>query len=158
MHGRLNLRHSTFIAAILLLATTGRADPPADDAKTIVGHWQCTQATFKGEPFAEYVGAVYWFKDNGELEIQDNDSWSRWKYRIDTTKTPKRLANSWADGKFRLEIYELSKDRLRTRSADDPQRLSFDEKPKGSWNESVFKRITAEEAQVQIEKLKAQSD
>jgi|GEM_PF-7076971 len=52
----------------------------------------------------------------------------------------------------------LIKDRLRIRSADDPQPLSFDRTPKGKWNESIFKRISAEAAHEQIKKLKAAAD
>lgn len=142
-----------------LPASASAAEPlAADDARAILGCWQCTAATFQDEPFPEYVGAVYWFKEEGDLEVQGPDSWSRWKYRLAPTKRPRELALSWADGAYTARIYELTEDRLRVRSADDPQRLSFDREPRGKWNEFRFQRITAAQAQAQIEKLKADDD
>jgi hypothetical protein len=128
------------------------------DHKIIIGYWQCTQASFNDKPLPELVGSVHLYKENGEVETQTSDYWARWQYRLDVKMQPKVLAVSWADGKQSSEIYELTKNQLRIRMAEEPQSLAFDQVPKGKWNELKFKRITDSEAQTQITKLKAASD
>lgn len=132
-------------------------EAPVDDAKAIIGYWQCIKATYKGEPTPELEGSVHWYREDGVYEVQGIDYWGQWKYQLDQKKKPKELVATWGFSPD-PDIYDLNKDRLIIRSAFDRQPLSFDCNPKGKWNDLTFKRITAAEAAAQIKKLKETAD
>jgi hypothetical protein len=129
--------------------------PTREKPIDLVGYWKVVEATYRRKPLPKAIGDVYWFKQDGEVEVWQRKSWSRMQYELDTSKTPPILSSTFFTRRFSTGgPVRWEGDRLRWRDVEEPEKYpTFDSKPMGHWNESLLERITEEEAKPLIEKL-----
>lgn len=148
-------RNLALIVLVLFLPIVGcNPSTTSNTEESIIGFWRVVEASADGDPYPEYIGTIYEFREDNTLRFVSAENEGIQEYRINVEKQPKTLA-TWffypetADS----GIYTLSQGVLRLRTALDAQDLQFSSNPTGRWWEYEFIRITEEEAAPAIDLL-----
>ena len=135
------------VLALFLPIVGCNPSTPSVTEESIIGFWSVVEALSDGDPYPEYIGTIYEFRDDNTLRFVSAENEGIQEYRIDVEKRPKTLATWFSDPETADSgIYTLSQEVLMLRTAMDAQDLQFSSNPTGRWWEYKFVRITEEEA------------